>query len=149
MVALGTFAPSHPRTDDRGGAGFTLIERMIVMSLVVVLAGITISVNVNGQTRAREAVRGRGVSAASRSSSSTGSKRKVTFTTDQGTLTSSTATTNAAGSGGGRAAGTSVGRPRWLRMRRITGGSSMSASCAFRRTHTQSGSMSRCTALTH
>jgi len=29
---------------------------MIVMSLIVVLAGITISVNANGQTRAREAV---------------------------------------------------------------------------------------------
>jgi general secretion pathway protein G len=36
--------------------GFTLIELMIVMSLIVVLAGITISVNANAQIRAREAV---------------------------------------------------------------------------------------------
>ena len=36
--------------------GFTLIELMIVMTLIVILAGITISVNANGQTRAREAV---------------------------------------------------------------------------------------------
>ena len=56
MVALRTFAPSHPRTINRGTSGFTLIELMIVMSLIVVLAGITISVNANGQTRAREAV---------------------------------------------------------------------------------------------
>jgi general secretion pathway protein G len=40
----------------RPNAGFTLIELMIVMSLIVVLASITISVNANGQTRAREAV---------------------------------------------------------------------------------------------
>lgn len=40
----------------RRHAGFTLIELMIVMSLIVVLASITISVNANGQTRAREAV---------------------------------------------------------------------------------------------
>jgi len=56
VVALRTFAPSHPRTNNRGTSGFTLIELMIVMSLIVVLAGITISVNANGQTRAREAV---------------------------------------------------------------------------------------------
>ena len=56
MVALLTFAPSHSRTNNRGTSGFTLIELMIVMSLIVVLAGITISVNANGQTRAREAV---------------------------------------------------------------------------------------------
>ena len=56
MVALRTFAPSHARTNNRGTSGFTLIELMIVMSLIVVLAGITISVNANGQTRAREAV---------------------------------------------------------------------------------------------
>ena len=56
MVALRTFAPSHVRTNNRGTSGFTLIELMIVMSLIVVLAGITISVNANGQTRAREAV---------------------------------------------------------------------------------------------
>ena len=37
-------------------SGFTLLELMIVMSLIVVLAAITISVNANGQTRAREAV---------------------------------------------------------------------------------------------
>ena len=56
VVALRTFALSHPRTNNRGTSGFTLIELMIVMSLIVVLAGITISVNANGQTRAREAV---------------------------------------------------------------------------------------------
>ena len=42
--------------DRRARAGFTLIELMVVMSLIVILAGITISVNANGQTRAREAV---------------------------------------------------------------------------------------------
>ena len=36
--------------------GFTLIELMIVMSLVVVLAGIGLAVHANSQTRAREAV---------------------------------------------------------------------------------------------
>ena len=56
MVARRTFALSRPRTGSRGAAGFTLIELMIVMTLIVVLAGITISVNANGQTRAREAV---------------------------------------------------------------------------------------------
>jgi len=56
VVALLTFVPSHSRTNNRGTSGFTLIELMIVMSLIVVLAGITISVNANGQTRAREAV---------------------------------------------------------------------------------------------
>jgi general secretion pathway protein G len=47
---------TQPRTRSRASAGFTLIELMIVMSLIVILAGITISVNANGQTRAREAV---------------------------------------------------------------------------------------------
>jgi general secretion pathway protein G len=37
-------------------AGFTLIELMIVMSLIVVLASISMSVHANAQTRAREAV---------------------------------------------------------------------------------------------
>ena len=36
--------------------GFTLIELMIVMSLIVVLAGISLALHTNGQTRAREAV---------------------------------------------------------------------------------------------
>ena len=36
--------------------GFTLIELMIVMSLIVILAGIGLSVHANSQTRAREAV---------------------------------------------------------------------------------------------
>jgi len=36
--------------------GFTLIELMVVMSLIVVLAGISVGVYANGQTRAREAV---------------------------------------------------------------------------------------------
>jgi general secretion pathway protein G len=52
-VFLRTFAPSHLRTARRG---FTLIELMIVMSLIVVLAGIGLSVHANSQTRAREAV---------------------------------------------------------------------------------------------
>ena len=37
-------------------AGFTLIELMIVMSLIVILAGIALAVHTNTQTRAREAV---------------------------------------------------------------------------------------------
>lgn len=37
-------------------SGFTLIELMVVMSLIVVLAGIGLSVHANSQTRAREAV---------------------------------------------------------------------------------------------
>ena len=37
-------------------SGFTLIELMIVMSLIVVLAGIGLATHANGQTRAREAV---------------------------------------------------------------------------------------------
>ena len=36
--------------------GFTLIELMIVMSLIVVLAGISLGLHTNSQTRAREAV---------------------------------------------------------------------------------------------
>ena len=40
----------------RGAAGFTLIELMIVMSLVVILAGIGLATHANSQTRAREAV---------------------------------------------------------------------------------------------
>ena len=36
--------------------GFTLIELMIVMALIVVLAGIGLATHTNGQTRAREAV---------------------------------------------------------------------------------------------
>jgi len=47
-----TLAPSHHRTV----SGFTLIELMIVMSLIVVLAGIGLAVHANSQTRAREAV---------------------------------------------------------------------------------------------
>jgi general secretion pathway protein G len=47
-----TIAPSHRRTV----AGFTLIELMVVMSLVVILAGIGLAVHQNSQTRAREAV---------------------------------------------------------------------------------------------
>ena len=37
-------------------SGFTLIELMIVMSLIVVLAGIGLATHANSQTRAREAV---------------------------------------------------------------------------------------------
>src|SRR5687767_8151640 len=36
--------------------GFTLIELMIVMALIVILAGIGLAVHANSQTRAREAV---------------------------------------------------------------------------------------------
>src|SRR5687768_4162641 len=40
----------------QGGGGFTLIELMIVMALIVVLASIGLAVHANSQTRAREAV---------------------------------------------------------------------------------------------
>ena len=40
----------------RTAPGFTLIELMIVMSLIVVLAGIGLATHANSQTRAREAV---------------------------------------------------------------------------------------------
>ena len=40
----------------RATAGFTLIELMIVMALIVVLAGIGLAVHAKSQTRAREAV---------------------------------------------------------------------------------------------
>ena len=56
MVAVRILAPLRPDIDHRATSGFTLLELMIVMSLIVVLAAITISVNANGQTRAREAV---------------------------------------------------------------------------------------------
>lgn len=46
----------RPAVWRRSHLGFTLIELMLVMSLIVVLASITISVNANAQTRAREAV---------------------------------------------------------------------------------------------
>ena len=50
---LRPLAPSHPRT---GSGGFTLIELMVVMSLIVILAGIGLAMHANSQTRAREAV---------------------------------------------------------------------------------------------
>ena len=40
----------------RASAGFTLIELMVVMALIVILAGIGLAVHQNSQTRAREAV---------------------------------------------------------------------------------------------
>jgi general secretion pathway protein G len=40
----------------QGAAGFSLIELMIVMTLIVVLASIGLAVHTNSQTRAREAV---------------------------------------------------------------------------------------------
>jgi len=40
----------------RTASGFTLIEVMIVMALIVVLAGIGLATHANSQTRAREAV---------------------------------------------------------------------------------------------
>ena len=40
----------------RTARGFTLIEIMIVMSLIVVLAAISLATHANSQTRAREAV---------------------------------------------------------------------------------------------
>jgi general secretion pathway protein G len=52
---LRTLAPSHSRTL-RSAFGFTLIELMIVMALIVILAGIGLAVHTNSQTRAREAV---------------------------------------------------------------------------------------------
>ena len=45
-------APSYRRTV----GGFTLIELMVVMSLIVILAGIGLAMHANSQTRAREAV---------------------------------------------------------------------------------------------
>ena len=44
-----------PRTTHRLSSGFTLIELMIVMMLIVILAGIGLSVYGNSITRAREA----------------------------------------------------------------------------------------------
>ncbi|MBI4885725.1 MAG: type II secretion system protein [Acidobacteria bacterium] len=38
------------------GAGFTLIEMLIVMALITILAGIGLATHANSQTRAREAV---------------------------------------------------------------------------------------------
>ena len=40
----------------RAAAGFTLIELMIVMALIVILASIGLAMHANSQTRAREAV---------------------------------------------------------------------------------------------
>ena len=51
--------PSHRRTlppSHLFSSGFTLIELMVVMSLVVILAGIGLAMHANSQTRAREAV---------------------------------------------------------------------------------------------
>ena len=48
-----TLAPSHPRT---GVWGFTLIELMIVMSLIVILASISLSLYTNSVIRAKESV---------------------------------------------------------------------------------------------
>ena len=44
------------RVQRRNSRGFTLIELMIVMSLIAVLAGIGLTMYANSQTRAREAV---------------------------------------------------------------------------------------------
>lgn len=49
-------ARSHRRTVFSSRGGFTLIELMVVMSLIVILAGIGLAVHANSQTRAREAV---------------------------------------------------------------------------------------------
>jgi general secretion pathway protein G len=53
MVNWRTAARSVNRTP---AAGFTLIELMVVMSLIVVLAGIGLTVYANSVTRAKEAV---------------------------------------------------------------------------------------------
>jgi general secretion pathway protein G len=39
-----------------GKRGFTLIELMVVMSVIIILAGIGLAMHANSQTRAREAV---------------------------------------------------------------------------------------------
>jgi len=44
------------KTRLRAARGFTLIELMIVMSLIVILAGIGLAMHANSQIRAREAV---------------------------------------------------------------------------------------------
>jgi general secretion pathway protein G len=49
-------AGSLGRTEALAHDGFTLIELMIVMSLIVILASISIGINANAQIRAREAV---------------------------------------------------------------------------------------------
>jgi general secretion pathway protein G len=55
-VNLNVKTNSALRTQKRELAGFTLIELMVVMSLIVILAGIGLAVHANSQTRAREAV---------------------------------------------------------------------------------------------
>ena len=40
----------------RSSSAFTLVELMVVMTLIVILAGIGLAVHTNSQTRAREAV---------------------------------------------------------------------------------------------
>ena len=44
------------RTIATGKRGFTLIELMVVMSVIIILAGIGLAMHANSQTRAREAV---------------------------------------------------------------------------------------------
>ena len=53
---LAEAAKRRRRLRRRGAKGFTLIELMIVMALIVVLASIGLAMHANSQTRAREAV---------------------------------------------------------------------------------------------
>ena len=52
-----TPAPSHPRSLTRSDPrGFTLIEILIVMMIIVILAGISLALYTNSVTRSKEAV---------------------------------------------------------------------------------------------
>jgi len=56
MVTRNPWAKCGPRPSPGAAAGFTLIELMVVMSLIVVLASIGLTLYANSVTRAKEAV---------------------------------------------------------------------------------------------
>src|SRR5215510_13326923 len=51
-----TVRGSGSKVEQQGAAGFTLIESMVVMSLIVILAGVGVTIYANSVTRAKEAV---------------------------------------------------------------------------------------------